>query len=89
MAEQALAGVARPPAVDQEILICPWFRIGDRIIRTVAMVARFDHPAETTLDELRVELMYPADDSAERYFRGRTGGKNIRQDVENGAGGSD
>jgi len=24
-----------------------------------------------TLDELRVELMYPLDEDAERYFRGR------------------
>jgi hypothetical protein len=33
------------------------------------MVARFDHPAEITLDELRVELMYPMDEVAERFFR--------------------
>jgi hypothetical protein len=33
------------------------------------MVARFDHPAEITLDELRVELMYPVDEAAERFFR--------------------
>lgn len=32
------------------------------------MVARFDQPAATTLDELRVELMYPADGIAEQYF---------------------
>lgn len=39
------------------------------MIRTIAMVARFDHPAEVTLDELRVELMYPMDDLADRFFR--------------------
>ena len=70
LAEAALAGVPRPPgSVDAAILVCPWFRVGDQIIRTIAMVARFDHPAELTLDELRVELMYPMDDTAERFFR--------------------
>jgi hypothetical protein len=33
------------------------------------MVARFDHPAETTLDELRLELMYPMDGTAEEFFQ--------------------
>lgn len=89
VAEAALTDVPRPPPTEPEILVCPWFRIGDRIIRTVAMVARFDHPADTTLDELRVELMYPADDIAERYFRGQTGGKKLGQDVENGDSWSD
>lgn len=88
-AEAALADVPRPPDADQEVLVCPWFRIGDLIIRTVAMVARFDHPADTTLDELRVELMYPADDIAERYLRGQASGKNLGGDVENDGDGSD
>lgn len=73
LAETALADVPRPQPADPHILICPWFRIGGQVIRTVAMVARFDHPAETTLDELRVELMYPLDDTAERFFRGNAG----------------
>jgi transcriptional regulator with XRE-family HTH domain len=67
-AEAALAGVPRPDETGQ-LLICPWFRVGDQIVRTIAMVARFDHPAEATLDELRVELMYPMDATAERFFR--------------------
>jgi hypothetical protein len=33
------------------------------------MVARFDHAAEITLDELRVELIYAMDDVAKRFFR--------------------
>jgi transcriptional regulator with XRE-family HTH domain len=68
LAETALAGVPRPEPAG-EPLVCPWFRIGERVVRTVAMVARFDHPAETTLDELRVELLYPMDDDAEQFFR--------------------
>ncbi|MGP4096626.1 hypothetical protein [Nonomuraea sp. KM90] len=38
-------------------------------MRTIGMVARFDAPAEVTLDELRIELTYPQDASAERFFR--------------------
>jgi hypothetical protein len=33
------------------------------------MVARFDAAADVTLDELRVELTYPQDAAAERFFR--------------------
>ncbi|GAB3849296.1 hypothetical protein ACFPIJ_36500 [Dactylosporangium cerinum] len=88
-AETALADVPRPPDAGPELLVCPWFRVGDQIVRTVVMVARFDDPAEATLDELRVELMYPADDTAERYFRGQAAGNNLGGDVENGGGGSD
>jgi transcriptional regulator with XRE-family HTH domain len=72
LAESALADVPRPQPADPEILVCPWFRVDGRIIRTIAMVARFDPPAELTLDELRVELMYPMDATAERFFRAQT-----------------
>ena len=70
-AEAALADIPRPAPATSDLLVCPWFRVGDQIIRTIAMVARFDHPAETTLDELRVELMYPMDDTADDFFRSR------------------
>jgi transcriptional regulator with XRE-family HTH domain len=69
VAEAALAGVPRPTPAASDLLVCPWFRVGDQIIRTIAMVARFDHPADTTLDDLRVELMYPMDDTADDFFR--------------------
>jgi hypothetical protein len=36
------------------------------------MVARFDHPAEITLNELRVELLYPMDEDGP--WTGRTSG---------------
>lgn len=69
LAEAALATVPRPQPATPDLLVCPWFRDGDQIIRTIAMVARFEHPADITLDGLWVELMYPADDTADRYFR--------------------
>lgn len=102
-AEAALTGVPRPQPSDPGILVCPWFRIGDQIIRTIALVARFDHPAEITLDELRVELMYPMDEIAERFFRSHAtrppetrtrdprkhGDRFSGRDVENRGAGSD
>lgn len=39
------------------------------MIRTIGMAARFDAVLEVTLDELRIELLYPADDVAEEFFR--------------------
>ena len=71
LAESALAGTPRPAPADAALVVCPWFRIGDTVVRTIAMTARFDHAGDVTLDELRVELMYPLDEDAERYFRGQ------------------
>ena len=69
LAETALDGISRPPPAEGGLMICPWFRIGSTVVRTIAMTARFDHIAEVTLDELRIELMYPMDDDAGRFFR--------------------
>ena len=41
------------------------------MIRTIGMVARFDAVLEVTLDELRIQLLDPADDVAEEFFRSR------------------
>ncbi len=52
-----------------ELVVCPHFRIGDQVIRTVGIVARFGTAREVTLDELRVELVFPRDEEAEAFFR--------------------
>jgi transcriptional regulator with XRE-family HTH domain len=67
-AEAVLDSVPRP-ATETSAMVCPTFRIGDDQVRTVAMVARFDQAADVTLDELRVELIYPFDEAADRFFR--------------------
>ena len=46
-------------ALSSELVVCPHFRIGDQVIKTVSMVARFGSAREVTLDELRVELVFP------------------------------
>lgn len=71
---RARALLADVPLVDHDpdandLVICPRLRLGDEIVGTVTMVARFGATREVTLDELRVELIFPADDDAEAYFR--------------------
>jgi transcriptional regulator with XRE-family HTH domain len=68
-AERALSGLPRPAQPPPDLVLCPWFRAGDQIIKTIGIAARFDPAAEVTLDELRIELVYPLDDTAERFFR--------------------
>ena len=52
-----------------ELVVCPQIRIGEQVIKTVAVVARFGTAREVTLDELRVELVFPLDEEAEAFFR--------------------
>jgi MmyB-like transcription regulator ligand binding domain len=87
MAEAALDGISRPPTAGAGLMVCPWFRVGGKVVRTIAMVARFDHIAEVTLDELRVELMYPLDDDAERFFRGQDGAGQLTPPTARAAAG--
>jgi transcriptional regulator with XRE-family HTH domain len=68
-AETALADVPRPAEPAPDPVLCPWFRIDDRVIKTIGIAARFDSTAEITLDELRIELTYPLDDTAAEFFR--------------------
>ena len=56
-------------ASGSELVVCPHFRIGDKLIKTVVMVARFVTAREVNLDELRVELAFPRDAEAEAFFR--------------------
>jgi hypothetical protein len=69
LAETAVTGLPRPATPGPEPLICPWFRVGNQVVRTLGMAVRFDPVAEVTLDELRIELIYPLDDDAEDFFR--------------------
>ncbi len=60
-----------PPDLEKpgdELVVCPNFRINGRVIKTIGMVARFGTAREVTLDELRVELMYPMDEEADQFF---------------------
>jgi transcriptional regulator with XRE-family HTH domain len=67
-AEVALEAVPRPPLTN-DVTVCPELLIDGTVVRTISMVGRFDPAADITLAELRVELMYPRDADAERFFR--------------------
>jgi transcriptional regulator with XRE-family HTH domain len=71
LAESAVADLPRPDNTDTDgLVVCPWFRVADTMVRTIVLTARFDAATEVTLDELRVELIYPLDATAEHFFRG-------------------
>lgn len=55
-------GFGRAPAVVSR------FRFGERRVQTVTTILRFDVARDVTLDELRVELMFPTDPDSARFF---------------------
>lgn len=67
----ALGPTSRRSGPSTSRVICPHFNLGDTTIRTIAIAARFESVADITLDEIRVELTYPEDDTSERFFRDR------------------
>ena len=52
-----------------DLVICPRLRLGGDIVGTLTMVARFGATRAVTLDELRVELIFPADEFSDAWFR--------------------
>jgi transcriptional regulator with XRE-family HTH domain len=73
-AEDLMRGVPQVATdAESDLVVCPRFVVGGRVVRTVSMVARFGNAREVTLDELRVELLFPADAEAESFFRQAAG----------------
>jgi len=69
-AEGLMRGASPPDqGSGSDLVVCPTFKFGSQVVRTVSMVARFGNAREVTLDELRVELVFPADAEAEAFFR--------------------
>jgi transcriptional regulator with XRE-family HTH domain len=50
-------------------VICPVFELDGQVVRTISTVMRFDTAVEVTTSQLRIELMFPADQAADDYFR--------------------
>lgn len=61
------------PSAPAGRVLCPHFRVGDEVVRTISVVAHFGGAADVTLDELRVELVFPADDTARRVLAAPAG----------------
>lgn len=70
-AKELLSGVELGTASGDGLVICPRLRFGDEVVSTVTMVARFGATREVTLDELRVELIFPADPASRAFFERR------------------
>jgi transcriptional regulator with XRE-family HTH domain len=70
-AEAHIVGLSPPsdPSDADLPVLCPRFKFGDQVIRTISTVLRFDTAIEVTTSELRVELMFPADDLSEAALR--------------------
>lgn len=61
---------APPPSPDGqgELVICPTFRVGEVLVRTIGMTMRFGPSRDVTLEELSVDVLCPRDEIAERFF---------------------
>ena len=66
---QALGPAGQRTEPSTSRVICPHFNIDGTTIRTITVAARFESVADITLDEIRVELIYPEDHISERFFR--------------------
>lgn len=75
MLEEVVDGLPSHQVPDEALSICPRFRIGDQTINTMVIAARFDNAVDVTIDELRIELIYPMDDEAEAFFRTSNSGR--------------
>ncbi|WP_339735257.1 helix-turn-helix domain-containing protein [uncultured Gimesia sp.] len=65
-----LREVERPESSqDSPDVIGPRFRVGDQVIRTFFTVMKFESALEITLSELRIELLFPLDDTAVEFFQ--------------------
>lgn len=76
-AEAHAAKIPRPegyPHADLPV-VCPRLRLGDRVIRTISSVMRFDTAIDVNVSDLRVELMFPADAESDEWFRGAAQGR--------------
>lgn len=50
-------------------VMCPRFNLDGTTVRTITVAARFESTADVTLEELRVELIYPEDADSDRFFQ--------------------
>lgn len=64
-----LEGVPRPSSTTTSPVICPRFRFGETVVRTFTTVVRFEHAHDVTISELRVELIFPLDDTSDAFLR--------------------
>lgn len=62
-------GAATGSMISAAPIASPRLRVGTQRIDTISVISQFSSPRHATLQELRIELLYPADDLAERALR--------------------
>ncbi len=75
MAYPGMAAAARNVDVTARLspVLATHFRIAGQDLRLFAMLSRFDMPRDLTAEDLRVETLYPADETSERALRALAG----------------
>jgi transcriptional regulator with XRE-family HTH domain len=69
-AQAALGDLPDPaPGPTADFVLCPWYRVGARIVKIIGVAAHFDATTDITLNELRIELSYPLDQASDDFFR--------------------
>jgi hypothetical protein len=71
---EAAAGVNPDPArrtYAAEPVVCPEVDFDGQVVATISAVLKFDTAVEITTSQLRVGLMFPADEAAEAFFQAR------------------
>lgn len=58
------------PESGESTAICPAFKVGEGVVRTFSLVGELTSAHDITLEELRVELLYPADEDSAVLLRG-------------------
>jgi len=67
-ASEQVANISPVAHPHNDLVVCPWFIVDGETVRTMVVAARFDNALDVTLEELRIELVYPLDDAAEEFF---------------------
>lgn len=57
------------PLISDSPVMCPTIVVNGQQIRTLSTVMRFDKVVNVTMAEIRVELVFPADDESEQILR--------------------
>jgi transcriptional regulator with XRE-family HTH domain len=57
------------PVLSESPIMFPTLMVGGKLIKTLSTVMRFDKVVNVTMAEIRIELIFPADEEAEAAFR--------------------
>lgn len=67
--ESYAAAFDHQPVLQEAPVMCPVLMVNGQPIKTLSTVMRFDKAVNVTMSEIRVELIFPADDESEQILR--------------------